>query len=101
MSGRCDPSSFHSGQDKKSALAGERKMGHDGQKEAPIRNDRAMLTRRGLFEFAGVAIATAALPPFVAFANPAASQDSPALDSQAQSISPVMEKLSTYMSKAA
>jgi 2-methylcitrate dehydratase PrpD len=76
-------------------------MGQDGQKEAPIRNDRAMLTRRGLFEFAGVAIATAALPPFVAFAKAAAGQDSPALDSQAQSISPVMEKLSTYMSESA
>ena len=76
-------------------------MGHDGQKEAPIKNDRAMLTRRGLFEFAGVAIATAALPPFVAFAEAAATQESPALDSQAQSISPVMEKLSTYMSEAA
>jgi 2-methylcitrate dehydratase PrpD len=71
-------------------------MGHDGEKDALIRNAHAMLTRRGLFELAGVAIATAALPPLVAFAKASVSQDSPA-----QGVSPVMEKLSTYMSEAA
>ncbi|HET6217511.1 MAG TPA: MmgE/PrpD family protein [Acidobacteriaceae bacterium] len=81
-------------------------MRDNGEKDARIESAHAMLTRRGLFEFAGAAIATAVLPPFVAFAKGSASQDSPAQDSAAQDtptqvVSPVMEKLSSYMSEAA
>ena len=53
------------------------------------------LTRRDLFEMAGLAIAAAALPPKMAFADvPASGQGT------AQETSSVMERLSTYMSEA-
>ncbi len=57
---------------------------------------RPCLTRRGLFEFAGVAIATAALPPQMGL-----SAASPARRSSQGDISSIMEALSTYMSEAA
>ena len=53
------------------------------------------LTRRGLFEIAGLAIASAALPPRMALAGAA-----PLAMEAAQGLSPVMERLSTYMSEA-
>ena len=53
----------------------------------------AFLTRRGLFQRAGLVIAAAALPPMAGIADPSAS---PA----AEEISPVMAKLSAYMSEA-
>jgi len=53
------------------------------------------LTRRGLFEFAGLAIAAAALPK----AMPAAAS-SPDRSNSQQAVSSVMERLSTYMSEA-
>jgi 2-methylcitrate dehydratase PrpD len=56
----------------------------------------ATLTRRNFFEFAGLAIATAALPQVAAFAKTPANQDA-----VARGVSPVMEKLSSYMSSAA
>src|ERR1700730_13281866 len=71
-------------------------MGHDRERDAPTKRADAILTRRSLFEFAGLAIATAALPPVLAPAKPSAGQDR-----AAQGVSPVMEKLSTYMSGAA
>jgi 2-methylcitrate dehydratase PrpD len=72
-------------------------MGHEREKNAAARNADATLTRRSLFEFAGLAMATAALPPVAALASPSASQDA----AVAERASPVMEKLSTYMSGAA
>ena len=54
-----------------------------------------VLTRRGLFEFAGLAIATAALPPQISRAATPPAR----LNSQ-QSANSVMEALSTYMSEA-
>ena len=56
---------------------------------------RPVLTRRGLFEFAGLAIATAALPPQTGLAAAPPAR----LNSQ-QSANSVMEALSTYMSEA-
>src|SRR6267142_1095621 len=53
------------------------------------------LTRRGLFEFAGLAIAAAALPK----AMPAAAS-SPDRSNSQQAVSSVMERLSAYMSEA-
>jgi 2-methylcitrate dehydratase PrpD len=53
------------------------------------------LTRRDLLEFAGVAIATAALPPRIV------ANSSPSHASATQNASPMMEKLSAYMSEAA
>jgi 2-methylcitrate dehydratase PrpD len=54
------------------------------------------LTRRSLFEFAGLAIAAAALPTQL----PSASTSGSRADSK-KSVSPVMEALSAYMSDAA
>src|SRR3984893_6995416 len=53
------------------------------------------LTRRDLLEFAGVAIATAALPPRIV------ANSSPGHASATQNASPMMENLSAYMSEAA
>src|SRR6202171_1164961 len=53
------------------------------------------LTRRDLLEFAGVAIATAALTPRIV------ANSSPSHASATQNASPMMEKLSAYMSEAA
>jgi 2-methylcitrate dehydratase PrpD len=63
-------------------------------------NANAIMTRRKLFEFAGLAVATAALPPMALQAKPSASQDSVVQDNAAQGVGPIMEKLSTYMSQA-
>src|SRR6202795_101075 len=71
-------------------------MVHKKQKNDPNASTDATLTRRSFFEFAGLAIATATLPPVAAFAKAPASQDI-----AAQGVSPVMEKLSSYMSSAA
>jgi 2-methylcitrate dehydratase PrpD len=57
---------------------------------------RPLLTRRGLFEFAGLAIANAALP-----SNMALSATRPLRRSSQQNVSSIMETLSTYMSEAA
>jgi 2-methylcitrate dehydratase PrpD len=54
------------------------------------------LSRRSLFELAGLSIATAALPPQFSI-----SITSLLSHPAAQSVSPVMEKLSAYMSEAA
>lgn len=53
------------------------------------------LSRRDLLEFAGLALATAALPPRVV------ASSSSARASATQNASPMMEKLSAYMSEAA
>jgi 2-methylcitrate dehydratase PrpD len=57
---------------------------------------RTHLTRRGLFEFASLAIAAGALPPQMALTGA-----SPTRRSSQQNVSAVMETLSTYMSEAA
>lgn len=74
-------------------------MGLDrGSKESRA-NARVALPRRSLFEFAGLAIASAALPSCPALAQPPfTGQDQPL---PSPPISPLMEKLSTYMSQAA
>jgi len=60
-----------------------------------IKKGHATLARRSLFELAGLAIATAGLPDDLAMAMQSTSSDK-----AAQGVSPVMEKLSTYMSEA-
>lgn len=69
-----------------------RKNAADAGKDANASTD---LTRRGLFKFAGLAIGAAALPPVVALARPR-----PARPDSGQTVSPVMEKLSAYLSEA-
>src|SRR5258708_2582862 len=71
-------------------------MEHDSRKDLPPKNDAANLTRRGLFELAGLAVATAVLKPELAMAT---RSETPKAD--APGISAVMEKLSSYMSEAA
>jgi 2-methylcitrate dehydratase PrpD len=63
-------------------------------------NANAIISRRKLFEFAGLAVATAALPSMVAQAKQPASQDSIVQEGVAHGVGPIMEKLSTYMSQA-
>ncbi len=63
-------------------------------REEPIA--RPFLTRRGLFEFAGLAIATAAFSPEIPL-----RATSPLRPSSQQKISSIMETLSVYMSEAA
>jgi len=71
-------------------------MEHDSSKDSPAKNGAANLTRRGLFELAGLAVATAVLKPELAMAT---QSETPKAD--APGISAVMEKLSSYMSEAA
>jgi 2-methylcitrate dehydratase PrpD len=70
-------------------------MRDERRKNRPGENDGATLSRRSLFELAGMAVATAALPAGVVMAKP-----SPGRDSNEQGVSPVMRRLSTYMSEA-
>jgi 2-methylcitrate dehydratase PrpD len=70
-------------------------MEDDRNKCGPAENGRAILSRRSLLELAGLAVATAALPPGAMTAKP-----SPIRDTTGQGVSPVMDKLSTYMSEA-
>jgi 2-methylcitrate dehydratase PrpD len=70
-------------------------MEHGGRKEDPPESGGAVLTRRSLLEFAGLTFATRVIPPAAAFASAAGSQDE-----VAPGVSPVMDKLSRYMSEA-
>src|SRR5882762_5338756 len=70
-------------------------MKEDRNKCGPAENARAMFSRRSLFELAGLAAATAAFPPVAAMAKPSASPET-----TAPGVSPVMGKLSAYMSEA-
>src|SRR5882762_2843087 len=70
-------------------------MEDDRNKCGQAENGRAILSRRSLLELAGLAVASAALPPGAALAESFSG-----LDSTAQGVSPVMDKLSTYMSEA-
>jgi 2-methylcitrate dehydratase PrpD len=73
-------------------------MGLDRWTEASTMDRSAAISRRGLFELAGLAVASAVLPSGVALARPYARQEEPA---PSQGVSSVMEKLSSYMSEAA
>ena len=68
-------------------------MEHGGRKEDPAGSGGPVLTRRNLLELAGLTFATAVIPP-AAFAKAAGSQDE-----MAAGVSPVMDKLSRYMSE--
>ena len=70
-------------------------MEDDRNKCGPAENGRAILSRRSLLELAGLAVATAALPPVAVIAKA-----SPSRDMTGQGVSPVMDKLSAYMSEA-
>src|ERR1700737_4081384 len=70
-------------------------MAHNQGKYRSARCVGPMLTRRSLFEFAGLAIATSALPPGLLLTAQSANQDA-----TPQGVSPVMDKLSAYMSQA-
>lgn len=70
-------------------------MRDDRSKCGPEGDGPTTLSRRKLLELAGIAAATAALPPRAVIANP-----SPSMDKAGQGVSPVMDKLSTYMSEA-
>jgi 2-methylcitrate dehydratase PrpD len=70
-------------------------MRDDRNEYGPAKNDREILSRRSLLELAGLAVATAAIPPAMMMAKP-----SPGREIARQAVSPVMDELSTYMSKA-
>ncbi len=70
-------------------------MRDDRNKCGPAENGPAILSRRSLLELAGIAVATAALPSRAVMANPF-----PSMDTTGPGVSPVMDKLSTYMSEA-
>src|ERR1700682_825125 len=71
-------------------------MGHGGGKEKLAGKGEAILSRRNLLELAGLALATTVIPPGVVIARASASEEEPT-----QGVSPVMDKLSKYMSEAA
>jgi 2-methylcitrate dehydratase PrpD len=73
-------------------------MGRDRSAFGSVSNASAILSRRSLLQFAGLAIASAARPSRAVFAQPSPAQDQPV---QSASISPLMHKLSGYMSDAA
>src|SRR5881394_2021521 len=77
------------------ARRGRTRMGHSGRTDQPAGSGGAVLTRRDLLELAGLAFATTAIPPVAAFAEAVGGQDE-----AAQGVSPVMDKLSRYMSEA-
>jgi 2-methylcitrate dehydratase PrpD len=70
-------------------------MGNAADDDAKELRASPPLTRRGLFEFAGLAIAAAALPPQMALAA-----TPPTGRSSQQDVSSTMETLSAYMSEA-
>ena len=70
-------------------------MLHGGGKDKHAGSGGAILTRRSLLEFAGLALATTAIPRGGIIAKAADSQGE-----TAQHVSPVMDKLSRYMSEA-
>jgi 2-methylcitrate dehydratase PrpD len=63
----------------------------------PTAGTSGALTRRSLFEFAGLAIASSVFPCNSAIARPSPGQDQPL---PSPPISPLMEELSNYMSQA-
>ena len=70
-------------------------MKDERSKYRPAENGGAILSRRSLFELAGLAVATAAIPPGAVMAKP-----SPSGDSNGQGVSLVTDKLGRYMSEA-
>jgi 2-methylcitrate dehydratase PrpD len=68
-------------------------MSDAAEHDINARSASRSLTRRDLLEYAGLVIATAALPPRLAAKSSARA-------SATQNVSPMMEKLSTYMSEA-
>src|SRR6267142_4494874 len=70
-------------------------MGRGGGKDKLAKSGGAILTRRNLLEFAGLTLVATAIPPGGMMAEAAASQGE-----TAQGVSPVMDKLSRYMSEA-
>jgi 2-methylcitrate dehydratase PrpD len=77
-------------------------VGAETEREQEATSTRVSLTRRGLMQFAGAAVATAAIPSFTTWAKTlagsSASQESETVP--AEGIGPVMEKLSAYMGEA-
>jgi 2-methylcitrate dehydratase PrpD len=74
-------------------------MRNEKPREMASEDPLGKITRRSLFELAGLAIATAALPPNLP-AVQEQEEDSAHPSDTGQGISPVMERLSTYMSEA-
>src|SRR2546429_5564088 len=70
-------------------------MVHGGDQDKLAGRGGAILTRRNLLELASLAFATTAIPPGMMLAKAAASPDE-----AAQGVSPIMDKLSKYMSEA-
>jgi 2-methylcitrate dehydratase PrpD len=70
-------------------------MRDDRNKYGPAEIGQTIFSRRSLFELAGLAVATAALPSGMLMAKPL-----PSRDTAGQGVSPVMDKLSTYMGEA-
>src|ERR1700694_2853450 len=70
-------------------------MGDNRNKCGPEEKGPAILSRRSLLELAGIAVATAALPPRAVMAQPFLGTGT-----TEQGVSPVTDKLSTYMSEA-
>ncbi len=70
-------------------------MNDEQSKHRPVENGGTILSRRSLFELAGMAVASAAIPAGAAIMRPVSGGDS-----NGQGVSPVMHRLSTYMSEA-
>jgi 2-methylcitrate dehydratase PrpD len=71
-------------------------MGQDREPKAATENSGAILTRRGLLELTGLAIASAAVPRGVVMSKPFASPAKATVG-----VGPIMSALSSYMSEAA
>jgi len=68
-------------------------------RNAETKDNAASLTRRSLFELAGLALAATAISPALATEKPFRSSVPPA-KTPADTVGPVMTTLSTYMSEA-
>jgi len=70
-------------------------MGHGGRKDIRAGSSGTVLTRRALLEIAGLTFANTVIPSEFAAGKAVASEED-----AAQGVSPVMDKLSRYMSEA-
>jgi 2-methylcitrate dehydratase PrpD len=74
-------------------------MSSDQSDEKSAGNNAAILTRRNLFELAGLAVAATAIPPILTVSKPDRSEFLSGA-TPIDTVGPVMTRLSTYMSEA-
>ncbi|MDP9148027.1 MAG: hypothetical protein M3N22_10230, partial [Acidobacteriota bacterium] len=75
-------------------------MANDRSTDKAVNNEATTLTRRNLLELAGMAVASVAFPRIAGATQEAAPPAAAPAKAAAETVSPVMTKLSSYMSEA-